>query len=117
MPPGGNCSLELRLRQQSRKTSLLRDEAGLAAGVELADEVAEPVVEQEAAAVRLPVVDHEHAEILECVFEFTRRSTSSSGEDGTGMTSGATGVDAATPSSLPPNPSSQSRGVRSVPPP
>jgi hypothetical protein len=77
--PGGNCSLELRLRQQSRKTSLLRDEAGIAAGVELADEVAEPVVQQEARRC-VPVVDHEHAEILECVFEFTRRSTSSSGE-------------------------------------
>ena len=41
----------------------------MAAGVELADEVAEPVVELEAAAVRLPVVDHDHAEILERALE------------------------------------------------
>jgi hypothetical protein len=49
--------------------SLARDEAGEATGVELAHELAEPVVERETAPVRLPVVDHEHAEILEGALE------------------------------------------------
>src|SRR6185503_20897622 len=58
-----------RSRRPARTLASTRDEVRVAAGVELADEVAEPVVEGEAAAVRLPVVDHEHAEILERALE------------------------------------------------
>ena len=54
------CFPKLRMRLRC-PGGAFRNEAGIAAGVELAHEVAEPVLEGETAPVRLPVVDHEHA--------------------------------------------------------
>jgi len=58
------------------------------------------VVEREAAAVRLPVVDHEHAEILECALEDAAaavpgRAGRGKGVEGIGALRGADPVHAA----------------------
>ena len=47
----------------------------MAAGVEVAGEVAEPVLELDAPAVCAPIIDEEDAEILERALEHTAAST------------------------------------------
>ena len=54
---------------------VLSEESWVAAGVEVAGEVAEPMLELDAPAVCAPIVDEEDAEVLERALEHTAAST------------------------------------------